>query len=138
MTDFWRVLSEAAPERISGAGDIDLATQHGAWPSGSSLSRSAARRKSRYTSCCTRFCADGGGDGEALRRSELWLYLAMSSSRIPSGPITTRSQSTPHARRSGPGLCNWGRVVAGFYSYEGLENLVSCQIHNVMEIRLDL
>jgi hypothetical protein len=33
------------------------------------------------------------------------------------------------AARSGTG---------GFYTYEGLENLVGCQIHNVMEIRPEL
>jgi hypothetical protein len=34
-----------------------------------------------------------------------------------------------------PWLAQLGQGRGGFYSYEGLENLVGCQIHNVYEIR---
>jgi hypothetical protein len=37
-----------------------------------------------------------------------------------------------------PWLVQLGQARGGFYSYEGLENLVGCQIHNVMEIRPEL
>jgi len=35
-------------------------------------------------------------------------------------------------------LVQLGQGRGGFYTYEGLENLVGCQIHNVMEIRPEL
>jgi hypothetical protein len=35
-------------------------------------------------------------------------------------------------------LLQLGQGRGGFYTYEGLENLVGCQIHNVMEIRPEL
>lgn len=37
-----------------------------------------------------------------------------------------------------PWLVQLGQGRGGFYSYEGLENLVGCQIHNVYEIRPEL
>jgi hypothetical protein len=37
-----------------------------------------------------------------------------------------------------PWLLQLGQGRGGFYSYEGLENLVGCQIENVMEIRPEL
>jgi hypothetical protein len=37
-----------------------------------------------------------------------------------------------------PWLVQLGQGRGGFYTYEGLENLVGCQIHNVMEIRPEL
>lgn len=37
-----------------------------------------------------------------------------------------------------PWLVQLGQGRGGFYSYEGLENLVGCQIRNVMEIRPEL
>lgn len=37
-----------------------------------------------------------------------------------------------------PWLLQLGQGRGGFYSYEGLENLVGCQIHNVTEIRPEL
>jgi hypothetical protein len=37
-----------------------------------------------------------------------------------------------------PWLLQLGQGRGGFYTYEGLENLVGCQIHNVMEIRPEL
>lgn len=37
-----------------------------------------------------------------------------------------------------PWLVQLGQGRGGFYSYEGLENLVGCQIHNVLEIRPEL
>ena len=37
-----------------------------------------------------------------------------------------------------PWLVQLGQGRGGFYTYEGLENLIGCQIHNVMEIRPDL
>jgi hypothetical protein len=37
-----------------------------------------------------------------------------------------------------PWLLQLGQGRGGFYSYETLENLVGCQIHNVMEIRPEL
>jgi len=37
-----------------------------------------------------------------------------------------------------PWLVQLGQGRAGFYSYEGLENIVGSQIHNVMEIRPEL
>jgi hypothetical protein len=37
-----------------------------------------------------------------------------------------------------PWLVQLGQGRGGFYAYEALENLVGCQIHNVMEIRAEL
>jgi hypothetical protein len=37
-----------------------------------------------------------------------------------------------------PWLIQLGQGRGGFYTYEGLENLVGCQIHNVTEIRPEL
>jgi hypothetical protein len=37
-----------------------------------------------------------------------------------------------------PWLLQLGQRRGGFYTYEGLENLVGCQIHNVYEIRPEL
>jgi hypothetical protein len=37
-----------------------------------------------------------------------------------------------------PWLIQLGQGRGGFYTYEGLENLVGCQIHNVTEIRSEL
>jgi hypothetical protein len=37
-----------------------------------------------------------------------------------------------------PWLLQLGQGRGGFYTYEGLENLVGCQIHNVFEIRPEL
>jgi hypothetical protein len=37
-----------------------------------------------------------------------------------------------------PWLVQLGQGRGGFYSYEALENLVGCQIHNVTEIRPEL
>ena len=37
-----------------------------------------------------------------------------------------------------PWLLQLGQGRGGFYSYEGLENLVGCQIHNVLELRPEL
>jgi hypothetical protein len=37
-----------------------------------------------------------------------------------------------------PWLLQLGQGRGGFYTYEGLENLAGCQIHNVMEIRPEL
>jgi hypothetical protein len=37
-----------------------------------------------------------------------------------------------------PWIIQLGQGRGGFYSYEGLENLVGCQIHNVYEIRPEL
>jgi hypothetical protein len=37
-----------------------------------------------------------------------------------------------------PWLVQIGQGRGGFYSYEGLENLVGCDIHNVLEIRPEL
>jgi hypothetical protein len=47
---------------------------------------------------------------------------------------------TIHAPRSAvwPWLLQLGQGRAGFYSYEGLENLIGCRIRNVTEIRPEL
>jgi hypothetical protein len=37
-----------------------------------------------------------------------------------------------------PWLVQLGQGRGGFYTYEGLENLVGCQIHNVFEVRPQL
>jgi hypothetical protein len=37
-----------------------------------------------------------------------------------------------------PWLLQLGQGRGGFYSYQGLENLIGCQIHNVMEIHEEL
>jgi len=37
-----------------------------------------------------------------------------------------------------PWLVQIGQQRGGFYSYEGLENIIGCDIHNVMEIRPEL
>jgi hypothetical protein len=37
-----------------------------------------------------------------------------------------------------PWLVQLGQGRGGFYTYEGLENLIGCRIHNVMEIRPEL
>lgn len=37
-----------------------------------------------------------------------------------------------------PWLVQLGQGRGGFYSYEGLENLIGCDIHNVLEIRPEL
>jgi hypothetical protein len=64
--------------------------------------------------------------------------LAKSSSRHPHGATTTRSPSMRRVHRSGPGFSQLGQGRGGFYSYERLENLVGCDIHNVTEIRPEL
>jgi hypothetical protein len=37
-----------------------------------------------------------------------------------------------------PWLLQLGQGRGGFYTYEGLENLIGCQVHNIMELRPEL
>jgi hypothetical protein len=66
--------------------------------------------------------------------------------RLPGDELVPELQRTyNHAVSIGaprPAVWRWlvqvGHSRGGFYSYEGLENLVSCQIRNVFEIRPEL
>jgi hypothetical protein len=66
--------------------------------------------------------------------------------RLPGDELVTKPQwSYNHAisidaPRSAvwPWIVQLGQGRGGFYTYEGLENLVGCQIHNVYEIRPEL
>jgi hypothetical protein len=59
---------------------------------------------------------------------------------VPHPDWTYTHAVTIHAPRAAvwPWLVQVGQARSGFYSYEGLENLVGCDIHNVTTIRPEL
>lgn len=59
---------------------------------------------------------------------------------VPDPQWTYNHAISINARRTEvwPWIAQLGQGRGGFYSYEGLENLIGCQIHNVMEIRPEL
>jgi hypothetical protein len=63
--------------------------------------------------------------GDELIRAPEWTYNHAVSIAAPRSAVW-------------PWLIQLGQGRGGFYTYEGLENLVGCQIHNVMEIRPEL
>jgi hypothetical protein len=63
--------------------------------------------------------------GDELVSAPQWIYNHAISVAAPRSAVW-------------PWLVQLGQGRGGFYSYEGLENLVGCQIHNVMEIRPEL
>jgi hypothetical protein len=63
--------------------------------------------------------------GDELVRKPQWTYDHAISIDAPRSAVW-------------PWLLQLGQGRAGFYTYEGLENLIGCQIHNVFEIRPEL
>ena len=63
--------------------------------------------------------------GDELVPHPRWSYTHAITIRAPRSAIWPR-------------LAQLGQGRGGFYSYEGLENLVGCDIHNVLELRPEL